>query len=168
MIRTVELKDAQALLNIYAPYVTKTAISFEYDVPSLDEFTQRIIHISKNYPYVVAEENGEILGYAYAHVFYGREAYCKSVEVSIYVDCTKKQKGIGKALYTELEHLLKAQGIEALFACIAYSEDDKDPYLTRDSIHFHQKIGYVQCGHFHRCGYKFNRCYDVVYMEKHI
>lgn len=168
MIREVQLSDAQAILDIYAPYVQNTAISFEYTTPTLNEFIQRIRSVQKDHPYLVVEENGKIVGYAYAHAFYGREAYRKSAEVSIYLAQNQKHKGYGKALYEQLEERLKLQGIENLYACIAYSEREDDPYLNRDSILFHERNGYLKCGHFHRCGYKFQLYYDVVYMEKHI
>ena len=132
------------------------------------EMEERVLSIMKDYPFLVVEEEGIILGYAYGHVFYAKEAYFKSVEVTIYMDQNHKRKGLGSALYKELELQLKAQGRENLFACIAYSEDENDPYLNRDSILFHQRNGYVQCGHFHRSGMKFQRTYDTVYMEKHI
>ena len=168
MIRNVQLIDIPAILNIYAPYVVHTAITFDLEVPSLKEMEERVLSIMKDYPFLVVEEEGIILGYAYGHVFYAKEAYYKSVEVTIYMDQKHKRKGLGSALYKELERRLKAQGRENLFACIAYSEDEKDPYLNRDSILFHQRNGYVQCGHFHRSGSKFNRTYDTVYMEKHL
>lgn len=168
MIRNVQLTDIPAILNIYAPYVVNTAITFDLVVPSQKEMEERVLSVIKNYPFLVIEEAGVLLGYAYGHVFYDKEAYDKSVEVTIYMDQQHKHKGLGSALYKALEFQLKAQGRENLFACIAYSEDENDPYLNRDSILFHQRNGYVQCGHFHRSGRKFNRSYDTVYMEKHI
>ena len=164
-IRPATPDDAAALLAIYAPYVAETAISFEYDVPSEEEFRQRIIGFSKEYPYLVAEEDGRIVGYAYAHIFHGRAAYQWSVETSIYVDRHEKRKGIGKVLHEELEEALKAQGILNMEAAIAYIEKE-DEYLTHDSIRFHEWMGYKKVAHFHQCGRKFGRWYDVVWMEK--
>ena len=85
IIRTVTEKDAYELLEIYRPYVENTAITFEYDVPTVEEFSDRIRRISANYPYIAAVEKSEIVGYAYAGVFKNRAAYDWSVEVSIYV-----------------------------------------------------------------------------------
>jgi phosphinothricin acetyltransferase len=164
-IRPATPDDAAALLAIYAPYVAETAISFEYDVPSEEEFRQRIIGFSKEYPYLVAEEDGRIVGYAYAHIFHGRAAYQWSVETSIYVDRHEKRKGIGKVLHEALEQALKAQGILNMEAAIAYIEEE-DEYLTHDSIRFHEWMGYKKVAHFHQCGRKFGRWYDVVWMEK--
>lgn len=112
-IRTADASDAQALLEIYAPYIIKTAVTFEYEVPLLSDFQKRIETTLKRYPYLVAEEDGGILGYA----------------------------------------------------CIAYV-DKEDEYLTRDSADFHSHLGYSMVGKFHRCGYKFGRWYDMVWMEK--
>ncbi len=166
-IRTATEDDAEELLAIYAPYVEQTAITFEYDVPSEDEFRKRISHTLEKYPYLVAEENGKIAGYAYVSPFKERAAYDWSVETSIYVDMTQKRKGIGRLLYDRLEEILKKQGILNVNACIGYPQID-DEYLTKDSVHFHERLGYHMVGTFHQCGYKFGRWYDMVWMEKFI
>ena len=166
-IRTATPADAEKLLEIYAPYVECTAITFEYDVPSLQEFTDRIETTLKKYPYLVAEQNGEILGYAYAGAFKARAAYARSVETSIYIKQGKKRAGLGTLLYNALEDALKQQGILNLHACISYPETE-DEYLTRDSVRFHEKRGYRLIGIFNQCGYKFNRWYSMVWMEKMI
>lgn len=167
-IRTASEKDAEALLAIYRPYVEHTAITFEYEVPSTEEFAGRIRQVLKQYPYLIAEADGEILGYAYASPFHERPAYGWSAETSIYVNKEKKRMGIGSRLYHALESILTEQGILNLYACIACPEDDHDEYLTRDSIRFHERIGYRMVGTFRQCGYKFNRWYHMVWMEKHI
>ena len=166
-IRTANADDAETLLNIYAPYVTGTAITFEYEVPSADEFKRRITATLEKYPYIVAEQNGQVVGYAYAGGFKGRAAYDWAVETSIYVSMDRKRHGIGRRLYEELEVRLKKQNILNLYACIAYPETE-DAYLTRDSVAFHHELGYELIGQFHRCGYKFGRWYDMVWMEKFI
>ena len=164
-IRNSSPKDAGAFLEIYAPYVLNTAITFEYDVSSLEEFADRIAHTLTKYPYIVAHEGGKILGYAYAGAFVGRKAYEHSAEVSIYVAEASHRQGIGRLLYTELEGRLKAAGILNLYACIAYPETE-DEYLTRNSVEFHGHMGFKLAGHFHECGYKFGRWYSMVWMEK--
>ena len=164
-IRTVTKKDVNALLKIYTPYVKNTAITFEYDVPSVYEFLKRIKTIKRKYPYVVIEVDGKIKGYAYAYVFKDRDAYRFSVEVSIYVDELERGKGYGKMLYDYLERKLSEMGIKNLYACIA-SIKNPDKYLSNDSIKFHEQMGYKLIGVFHNCGYKFNRWYDMVWMEK--
>lgn len=166
-IRTVQVSDAAQLLSIYTPYVKNTAITFEYDVPSIEDFSSRIEHTLKKYPYIVAESDGKIIGYAYVGEFHARAAYDWAVETSIYVDQNCHRMGIGLKLYDALEKILKTMGILNLNACIAYPPAE-DPYLTLDSVHFHDKLGYRMVGRFYQCGYKFNRWYDMVWMEKFI
>lgn len=165
-IRTARADDARSLLQIYAPYVKNTAISFEYDVPTEEEFRRRITDTLTSYPYLVAEENGKQLGYAYASVYHGRRAYMHSVELSVYVDENRHGEGIGRALYTELESLLTRQNVFNLYACITHAEEENDPYVTSGSVLFHEKMGYNLCGDMHCCGYKFGRWYGTVWMEK--
>ncbi|MEE1025211.1 MAG: N-acetyltransferase family protein, partial [Acutalibacteraceae bacterium] len=132
-----------------------------------DEFRRRIECVLNRYPYLVAEIDGEIVGYAYATAFHERPAYGWGAETSIYVKQDMKKRGIGKALYMELERLLTLQNILNLNACIAYPETE-DEYLTKNSVSFHQHLGYRLVGEFYKCGFKFNRWYNVVWMEKHI
>lgn len=165
IIRSASIQDAEAILKIYSHYVQNTAISFEYDVPSIDEFKGRIVHTLEKYPYLVAEQDGVILGYAYGSQFHERAAYSWCAEVSIYVDVNARKCGVGRLLYEALEKALKAQGILNLYACIAYT-DKEDEYLNNNSAQFHGHLGYEQIGRFHKCGYKFNRWYDMIWMEK--
>ena len=109
IIRTASAADAPALLKIYRPYVENTAITFEYDVPSTEEFASRIQHTLRKYPYLVAEEKGTLLGYAYAGPFHERPAYDWAVETSIYVDQSLKHRGIGRRLHDALETALREQ-----------------------------------------------------------
>ena len=164
-IRSATKEDAARLLEIYAYYVTDTAITFEYEVPSLSEFEERIENTLKKYPYLVIEDNGVIYGYAYAGVFKGRAAYDRSCEMTIYLDKDAKKKGYGKKLYTALEEELKKRGMLNLYACIG-SPIVEDEYLTRNSEEFHAHLGYTKVGTFHKCGYKFGRWYDMCWMEK--
>ena len=165
-IRSAVPEDAPRLLAIYAYYVENTAISFEYATPSVEDFTHRIENTLKKYPYLVLEdEEGRIQGYAYAGVFKGRAAYDRSCEVTIYVDPDAKGRGFGRQLYEALEEELKARGFLNLYACIGVPIVE-DEYLTRDSELFHQHMGYKKVGEFHQCGYKFDRWYDMIWMEK--
>lgn len=166
-IRTASEADAEQLLKIYRPYVENTAITFEYEVPSVEEFAGRIQNTLKRYPYLVAETGEGVVGYAYVSAFKERAAYDWSVETSIYVSTDKKQLGIGRQLYEALEKILNKQGILNVNACIAYPKEE-DEHLTLDSVHFHEKLGYQMVGRFHDSGYKFNRWYDMVWMEKMI
>lgn len=157
-IRNVSCNDAEELLNIYAPYVLHTPVTFEYQVPDLSDFTDRVRETLTKYPYLAAQENGRITGYAYASPFKGRPAYSWSVETSIYVKADCHGQGIGSALYTALEKCLAAQNICNLCACIAYPNPE--------SIAFHKNKGYELAAHFHSSGYKSGSWYDMVWMEK--
>jgi len=165
MIRDAQVADAKKLLAIYTPYVEHTAVTFEYDVPSEEEFRQRIKTVQQKYPWLVAEVDGRVVGYAYASTFKARDAYQWAVETSIYVDQNMKRSGIGRQLHEALEQRLKAQGILNMNACISFIEPE-DEYLTLDSVRFHEHLGYQTVAHFHQCGKKFNRWYDMIWMEK--
>ncbi len=164
-IRDAAADDAKRLVEIYSYYVENTAITYEYDTPSEEEFRERIEGTLKKYPYLVLEENGKILGYAYAGVFKARAAYSRCCELSIYLDRDAGGKGFGRLLYEALEDRLKAMGMLNLYAVIA-SPIKEDEYLTRNSEQFHAHLGFEKVGEFHKCGYKFNRWYNMVCMEK--
>ena len=164
-IRQAEHCDIEQLLQIYSYYVTDTAITFEYDVPSLKQFTDRYLNITEVYPYIIAEIGNVIVGYAYASRFHERKAYDRCAEITIYVDKDRHGQGIGKMLYSELERILRVMNITNMYACIAVPEID-DEYLTRNSIDFHEHLGYQKIGEFHKCGYKFGRWYNMVWAEK--
>ena len=166
-IEKVTIEDAEELLAIYAPYVRDTAVSFEYVVPSVEEFVDRILQISAKYPYIKAVEDGKIIGYAYANTFKGRKAYDWSVETTVYVRRDVKRNGIGRRLYECLEQSLKKMGILNMNACIASVKVD-DEFLTNDSMYFHSRMGFTEVGRFHNSGYKFGRWYDMIWMEKMI
>jgi len=164
-IRAACPDDAQALLAVYAPYVEKTAITFEYDVPTVEEFAGRIEKTLEKHPYLVAERNGEIVGYAYASSFHSRAAYGWCVETSIYVRMDGRGSGVGGALYRRMEEILIRQGFKNLNACIACT-DEEDEHLTNDSVSFHEHMGYRMVGRFTDCGWKFGRWYGMLWMEK--
>lgn len=165
-IRVARAQDAEALARIYAYYVEKTAITFEYEAPDAAEMEARRKEILEHYPYLVAEQAGHVLGYAYAHVFYGRAAYAWSVEVSIYVASDARGQGLGRKLYAALEDALCGMGVLNINACIAVPRTESEPYLTNGSLAFHKRLGYNMVGIFHQSGCKFGRWYDVVWMEK--
>lgn len=260
--RVARPEDAEALLAIYAPYVEETAITFEYEVPSVEAFRARIAHTLATYPYIVAVEEQEanaaagrvdgasascldraeanagtahvdgssvssapasgagevteahrtserIIGYAYVGRLHERAAYDWSVETSIYVDRCARKHGLGRQLYERLEAILRAMNIISVNACIAYpgtmntvaaadrlqdahidigdpntadrarkdprkgsadsgADIGEDPYLNTNSPDFHAHLGYQLVGHFHACAYKFDRWYDMIWMEKWI
>ena len=167
LIRSAKPEDAPALLGIYAPYVRDTAITFEYEAPSEAEFARRISDTLKKYPYLVLEDGGEVLGYAYASVFKARAAYAWAVETTIYLRRDAHGKGYGRLLYTALEEELKRRHFLNAYACITWA-DQEDEYLTHLSPRFHERMGYRLCGTFRQCGYKFGRWYDMIWMEKHL
>lgn len=166
-IREAVPADAERIRAIYAPYVTQTAITFEWDVPTLAEMEWRIRQTMERYPYLVLVENSKVYGYAYAGVFAERSAYAWSCEVSIYLDRAVLRRGYGKQLYQDLKARLQTMGLQNLYACIAMPAEP-DPYLDEGSALFHAACGYAEVGRFHRCGYKFGRWYDMIWMEKHI
>lgn len=260
--RVARPEDAEALLAIYAPYVEETAITFEYEVPSVEAFRARIAHTLATYPYIVVVEEQEanagtgrvdgasascldraeanadtehvdgtpvssapasgadavteayrtserIIGYAYVGRLHERAAYDWSVETSIYVDRRVRKRGLGRQLYERLEAILRAMNIISVNACIAYpgtmntvaaadrlqdahigigdpntadrarkdprkgsadsgTDIGEDPYLNTNSPDFHAHLGYQLVGHFHACAYKFDRWYDMIWMEKWI
>lgn len=164
-IRLASPDDAEELLAIYAPYVSGTAVSFECSVPTAEMFRSRIENTLKEYPYLVAEVNGGLRGYAYAGAFRTREAYRHSAETSIYVDKNEHGKGIGRALYEALEELLKKQNVYVFYAC-ATCTDREDEFLPKTSLLFHEHMGYRKVGAFENCGYKFGRWYGTRWLEK--
>lgn len=166
-IRNARPNDAAAILEIYDYYVRETAISFEYETPTPAEFAERMRTVMERYPYLVAEDEGRIVGYAYAHPFVGRAAYDWGAEITIYLHKDVRRGGIGKALYLALEQALRDMGVLMMYACVGTCEVE-DEYLTNNSADFHRHIGFRQVGEFKRCGRKFGRWYDMVWLEKQI
>lgn len=158
MIRLATETDIPRILDIYAPYILNTAVSFEYTVPTLEEFTLRFRDITRQFPWLVWEENGNILGYAYASLPFGREAYRWCAASSIYLAPEAQGKGIGRKLYSALEALLVAQGYRKTYAIITSDNPG--------SLRFHEKVGFRFLARFADCGIKFSKLYSVVWMEK--
>lgn len=159
-IRPATIQDAPAIQRIYAPYVHQTTITFDLEVPTITYFEQLIENVQTHLPFLVVELQNEIIGYTYAHPYKPRAAYNQTVETSIYIDQTKRQNGIGHALYQALEEALKARGIVNLLACITFPNPA--------SIAFHHKLGYQQVAHFHQVGYKFEQWHDIIWMQKQL
>lgn len=158
MIRVAREEDVPQILEIYAPYIQETTITFEYTVPSLSAFSERFRDITQSFPWLVYEEEGRIYGYAYASLPFSREAYRWCAEPSIYLRPEAKGRHIGKMLYGCLEDLLTQMGYQKSYAIITGE--------NTGSLAFHRALGYRDCGLFHRCGYKFNRWLDVYWLEK--
>lgn len=157
-LRTACPEDGERLVRLYAPYVRETAVTFEYEAPSAEEFSSRIRETLKRYPYFVAEWGGEPVGYAYASPFHTRAAYQWAAETSVYVKQGLHGKGVGKALYKSLEDALRKQNVQNVNACITYPNEE--------SIRFHEKLGYRTAARFSKCGFKLGRWWDMVWMEK--
>lgn len=164
-IRTAKVEDAEKLLDIYSFYVKNTAVTFEYEVPSVEEFQNRIRHILEHYPYLVAEADDEIIGYAYAGRLRPRAAFAWDVELSVYLKKDIRRAGIGKQLYTLMEEILKEQGVVKAVALITKPMDE---YSSFNSVQFHEKMGYAHAGELKDCGYKFGRWYTLLYMDRQI
>ena len=167
-LRLASAEDAAALAVIYAPYVEKTAISFEWDAPSVEEFRRRMETVLEKYPYLVAQAEGVLVGYAYAAPFAERAAYDWAAELSVYLAPTWCKGGLGKRMYALLENLLREMNVQNLYAKVAWPTAGPDEYLTANSADFHTHVGYRLAGEVHACGYKFGRWYGLRCFEKHI
>ena len=164
-IREATTEDAARLVEIYSYYVLNTAVSFEYEVPSVEEFTERMRNVMKKYPYLVAVKDDYIVGYVYAGTYSARDAYSWTVANSIYVDKDYRRQGIGALMYGELEKRLKDLGIVNMLAGSAFCEAE-DEYLSHDSYEFHKHMGYEKVAQLKGVGKKFDRWYDLLWMQK--
>ena len=147
MLRIAVEADVPAMLAVYAPYILTTTCSFEYEVPSQEEFLNRFRTITAQFPWLVWEEDGEVLGYAYGSLPFERAAYAWCAESSVYLKPEARGRGIGKKLYMALEAILAEQGYRRNYAIIT-SENAA-------SVAFHRKMGYKLTAEFPDCGYKF-------------
>ena len=160
MIRIATEADVPEILAIYAPYVENTTITFEYDVPCKREFMQRFLTITAQFPWLVWEEAGEILGYAYAAPPYARAAYSWCAEPSVYLKPEARGRGIGRKLYAALEEILRLQGYQVLYALITQE--------NTASMAFHHALGYETKVLFPDCGFKQGRWLGVYWLEKRL
>lgn len=156
-IRSALSSDASSILDIYAPYITNTAVSFETEVPAVEDFTQRIMRNQEFCPWLVYESDGLIAGYAYASKHRDRAAYQWSLESSVYVNEGFRQQGIATKLYQTLFQILKYQGCRNLYAGITLPNEK--------SVNFHQKMGFSKIADYKNIGYKFNRWHTVGWYE---
>lgn len=153
--RMANVLDTEDILEIYKPYVTDTVITFEYEVPTVEDFKNRIEDISLEYPYIVCIYKDKIIGYAYAHKYAKRAAYQWDVEISIYLDIDYRNFGIGKILYKKVIKILKLQNIQNIYACVTSANSQ--------SIKFHEKLGFEFIGVFKNTGYKFDKWHDITW-----
>ena len=164
-VRAAAPEDAEQLLELYTPFVigedsSLSNVSFELSAPVVEEFRQRIKDISKQFPYLVGEVNGQILGYVYCHPYRERLAYQWAVEVTIYLAPAGQGKGLGRVLYEAMENILRLQGITMLYSCITVGNDH--------SIKMHEALGYRLIGTFTNSGYKNGQWLDTVWLEKQL
>lgn len=160
MIRQATERDVPAILDIYRPYILETAYTFEYEVPSHEAFLDRFRSVTREHPWLVWEENGEILGYAYGEKAFQRAAYQWVADLAIYLRADCRGRGIGKALYTRLEELLYQQGYFALYGVVTTA--------NARSCAFHQAMGYRQMAEFPACGWKLGQWHGVIWFEKRL
>ena len=160
MIRPALESDLPAILAIYGPYILHSTATFEYEVPSLPAFTDRFRGITAQFPWLVWEEDGKVLGYAYASAPYTRPAYAWCAEPSVYLCPQARGSGIGAALYAALEAILLKQGYQVLYALITQE--------NTASLRFHEKEGYRQMVLFPDCGFKFGRWLGLIWLEKRL
>ena len=151
--------DARALLEIYRPYID-TTVTFEYVSPGPEEFQERIVHTLERYPYLVLEEGGRALGYAYAHPLAQRAAYGWSAELSIYLRREERGRGLGERLYGALTELLARQGVRTACALVTCPNPPSEA--------FHEKLGFVRTGLQERVGYKNGRWLGLSFYQKAI
>ena len=147
--------DAEAIAAIYAPYVLETTISFEEEPPSVDEMVARISAVLPTHPFLVFEERGRVLGYAYGSVHVPRPAYRWSANVSVYIAGEAHRRGIGRSHYACLLDTLRRQGFHSVFAGIALPNEK--------SVGLHEAMGFVHLGTYSEVGFKFGRWHDVGY-----
>ena len=160
MIRNATAADVPAILEIYKPYILETAITFEYDVPTLSQFEQRFLHITESHPWLVWEEEGNILGYAYGEPAFVRAAYQWAADLAIYLAPQAQGKGIGRKLYTAAEDILRKQGYFLCYGVVT-SANEK-------SCAFHEAMGYKKTALFSNCGFKLGQWYGTVWYEKRL
>lgn len=164
-IRPATTADAAAICEIYNHYVLTTTISFELEAVSTEEMAQRIVEVSAIFPWLVYEEDGRILGYAYATKWKARKAYQQSVESSVYMARDSGGKGVGTELYRALFVELKARGVHAVMGGIAQPNPGSIAQPNPGSIALHEKMGFVKVAHFAQVGRKFDQWIDVAYWQ---
>jgi L-amino acid N-acyltransferase YncA len=159
-IRLAAPSDAAAVLAIYTYYVLETAVSFETVPPSLREMERRMQAYMAAYPFLICEQDGQVLGYAYAHQFQARAAYAWGAELSVYLRDECRGRGLGQALYGALIALLTHQGVRTVYGCLTLS--------NQASCRLHERLGFTPVGVFRKAGYKHGAWHDVIWYEKAI
>lgn len=156
-MRDARAADAAACAAIYAPYVTGTAITFETEPPSADEMAPRIENASRGYAWLVLEEHGRVVGYAYGGRFHARPAYRWAAEVSVYLEPGRRRTGGGRALYEALLARLRKRGFRIAIAGMTLPNEA--------SVGLHEALGFQPVGTYRRIGYKLGAWHDVAWMQ---
>jgi phosphinothricin acetyltransferase len=152
-IRLARPTDADGILTIYSPYIANTSLTFETDIPSGNEFANRISSYIENWPWIICVVDGQIAGYAYASRYRERVAYQWSVECSVYVHDDHQRSGIARALYTALFSILKKQGYRNVYAVINLPNER--------SVAFHENMGFQWFATYENVGYKLGQWKNV-------
>lgn len=158
ILQLIKEEDIAEVLEIYAPYVEKTAITYEYDIPSLESFSERVHHYTEQFPWIVAKEQGKIVGYAYASVYRSREAYQWGCELSVYLRSEAQGKNLGHTLYSALMDLLTLQGYYTVYGVISLPNDS--------SLALHNQLGFIMEGIQKNCGFKMGLWHNAAIMSK--
>ena len=160
VIRMATLEDAPAIYRIYEPYILDTAITFEYEPVPLKVFEKRMETVLEQFPWLVYERNGEILGYAYCSKFKERAAFSWDCECSVYIDQKAHRQGIATALYEILFELIREQGYYTIYALITYHHES--------SMELHKRFGFEKVGIYEKTGFKHGKWWDLLVMEKRL
>lgn len=161
MIRSATARDSVAIVDIYNHYILNTVITFEEQVISAGEMSKRMADVSAAHlPWLVAEQDGQVVGYAYANTWKTRYAYRFTVEITVYLAPDYAGRGLGSGLYQALITQLRALGIHVVLGCIALPNSA--------SVALHEKFGLKKVAHFNEVGFKFNRWLDVGYWQANL
>ena len=159
-IRLVEEQDFGGMLAVYAPNVINTAITFEYEVPSLEEYTERVKKIAAHYPCLVCVQNNQVAGFAYGSVHRVKTAYQWSTESTIYVDPKFHGKGVARILYHALLSVLELQGFINVYAGVTTPNPQSEQ--------FHLAMGFAEIAVFERIGFKLGKWHDLKFFEMYL
>ena len=158
ILQLIKEEDVAEVLEIYTPYVRNTAITFEYEVPSLEKFSERVHHYTEQYPWIVAKDHGMIAGYAYASVYREREAYQWGCELSVYVRSEFQGIDLGRTLYSALLDLLTLQGYYTVYGVVTLPNEA--------SMALHKQLGFIIEGIQKNSGYKLGEWHDTAILSR--